>query len=266
MKNTLFDEISKATRGYRKSGFKGPKLDVFKLVDVSSFKPKNSLLNLSSFAKVWNGALFIGLVLFVFLVFLGRSFKLQVIEGADNLVLADGNRIRVINAQAERGLVLDRDGGVLVRNKPAFSLEMNTEVCLVSNSCQMELNIFLSRVIIDVDMERIKKDLALGKPNIVIASGISKEELIAIESRLGSFPNISIGISPKRDYLYGDAFAHLIGYIGFGDTLYPTVEGKAGVEDFYDDAIKGISGGEIVQVDSTGRKINVLSRKKTCSG
>ena len=84
-------------------------------------------------------------------------------------------------------------------------------------------------------MERIEKDFLLGKPNIVIASGISKEELIAIESRLGAFPNISIGISPKRDYLYGDAFAHLIGYIGFGDTLYPTVEGKAGVEDFYDD-------------------------------
>lgn len=266
MKRTLFEEIGRMSKRYKKSKFLGGSLDKFKLTEVSSFKPKHSALNISYSSKVWNSVLLAMLVFFVLLVFVSRAYKLQVIEGEDNLVLAEGNRVRVVSSQAERGLILDGDGKILVRNQPTFSLEMNTESCLAKVTCLAELDTFLSRVAMDIDRERVEKDIIVGKPNVMIAMGIEKDELITIESQLGGFPNIYVGVSPKRDYIHGEAFAHLVGYVGFGDTLYPTVEGKAGVEEKYDDSIKGVSGGEIIQVDSFGQKINVLSEKRPVPG
>ena len=263
--NNLFEEIQKVSGRHKRAKFTGS-AESFKLGDVSQFSSKDPSLKIDSQTRVWNTALFFAVILFAFLSFVGKSFELQVIEGEDNLILAEGNRIRVINAQAERGLLKDRNGVILVRNKPAFGLEMNTESCLYSATCGLELNAFLNDIEVEVDMPRIMKDLAAGKPNIVLSSGITKEELLTIESRITEFPNISIVVSPQRDYLYSDTFAHLIGYVGLGDTLYPTIEGKTGVEEEYDDFIKGIAGGEVIQVDSSGSKINVLNEKTPIPG
>jgi penicillin-binding protein 2 len=262
----LFEEIEKATRKYKRSKFSKESISIFKVTDVSSFTPKNARLNISQGSQAWSGVLLIGIVLFVSLTFLARAYKLQLVEGEDNLVLAEGNRVRVISSQAERGLILDRDGEILVRNQPAFDLAINTEVCLVRDNCLGELDLFLNEIDIEIDRERIERDIEKGKPNIVVVPNLGKEDLITIESQLGEFPNIYIAVSPKRDYIYGNVFAHLIGYVGFGDTLYPTVEGKTGVEENRDGSIKGVSGGEIIQVDSAGQRINVLSEKKTVPG
>lgn len=263
--NNLFEEIQRVTKNYKRSKFRGS-VSSFKLNDVSKFDSKNASLRILPDDTVWNSVLFFGIILLVLLSFLGKSFKLQVIEGEDNLVLSEGNRIRVIYEQAERGLVLDRNGEILVRNKPSFSIEMNTESCLYSGVCETELKRFTDTVNLKIDKTRILDDLDAKKANIVIASSITKEELLGIESKISEFPNISITVVPERDYLYSDAFAHLIGYVGFGDTLYPTIEGKAGVEDSYDDLIKGVSGGEIIQVDSSGKKLSILSEKLPIPG
>lgn len=266
MNNILFEEIQKVTNHYKKGKFSLKSMDSFKIDDVSLFNAKNPELEISNSSKSWNSVLFLVFVLIVFLGFIGRSYKLQIIEGESNLVLAEGNRVKVVNVQGGRGLIRDRNGEILVRNKPAFSVEMNTEICSFSGTCDSELKSFLEKVELEVDLERVEEELVSGKSNIVVISGISKEETLTIEGTINEFPNLSIGISPEREYLFGEAFAHLIGYVGFGNTLYPTVEGKAGVEEKYNDSIKGISGGEIIQVDSSGRKVNILSEKKPISG
>ncbi len=266
MNINLFEEISNFTRGHTRSKSSKGSFERFRVEDISPLSAEGSVAQLSADEKNWRGIFLTLVVLVVALVFAAKSFDLQVIKGQDNLTLAEGNRVRIVNERAERGLILDKNGEVLVRNKPAFSVELTADFCLLNGNCLDEVNEFLSVVLLNADLERIAKDLEAKKPNIVIASGLSKEDLLTVETHLQNFPNISVVVDPERDYLYSDAFAHLIGYVGFGDTLYPTVEGKAGVEQQYDAVLKGISGGEVVQVDSSGRRVAVLSEKNPIPG
>ncbi|HJN85074.1 MAG TPA: hypothetical protein QF873_02000, partial [Patescibacteria group bacterium] len=55
-------------------------------------------------------------------LFIGRSAYLQVANGAYYFNLAEGNRIHDERIVADRGLIMDRSGEVLVRNVPAFAL------------------------------------------------------------------------------------------------------------------------------------------------
>lgn len=260
--NTLIDEINK--RSQKKRSIKNIKM--LRFDDVSQLRSQFDTLNLSSIGRSWNAMLFTLLLAMFLFFFLAKSFNLQVINGNENLVLADGNRVRIAHTQAERGLILDRNGEVLVRNVPAFSLNMSTEGCLPKEYCINMLDKFISEMNLKVDVDRVKKEIEQGKLNVVILTGIEKEELLTLEPKLSNYPVFTIGISPKRQYLYGDAFAHLIGYVGLADTIYPSIEGKTGIEEKYDNYLKGISGGEIIQVNSSGYKINTISEKKTVPG
>ena len=53
---------------------------------------------------------------------LGRTATLQIIKGANYHALAEGNRLRIRTLPAERGVILDRNGKLLVENVPTFSL------------------------------------------------------------------------------------------------------------------------------------------------
>src|SRR5215467_963543 len=68
-------------------------------------------------------------VLMVLLTFtlLGRLYLLQVIRHDYYADLSQGNRVRTEPIPAARGLILDRNGTVLVNNEPAYQLELTRE-------------------------------------------------------------------------------------------------------------------------------------------
>lgn len=53
---------------------------------------------------------------------LGRLFQLQVLQHEVYAVRADANRLRVLSIPAPRGLIFDRNGTLLARNRPSFQL------------------------------------------------------------------------------------------------------------------------------------------------
>ena len=56
------------------------------------------------------------------LFLLGRLFQLQVLKHGTYVILADSNRLREISIPAPRGLVFDRNGTLLARNRPSYQL------------------------------------------------------------------------------------------------------------------------------------------------
>ena len=56
------------------------------------------------------------------LFLLGRLFQLQVLEHSSYALLADSNRLREITIPAPRGLIFDRNGTLLARNRPSYQL------------------------------------------------------------------------------------------------------------------------------------------------
>ena len=70
-------------------------------------------------------------VLVVFGVTLVRLWSLQITEGERYRSLSEHNRIRLKRVHATRGVILDRNGEVLVDNRPSFDLVLVPEDAVV---------------------------------------------------------------------------------------------------------------------------------------
>src|SRR5205085_2052170 len=64
------------------------------------------------------------LALTIFAVLFLRLWALQVLSGDKYLAQANNNRVRKLPLDAQRGLILDRDGRVLVKNTLGTSIEL----------------------------------------------------------------------------------------------------------------------------------------------
>ncbi len=53
---------------------------------------------------------------------IGRLWQLQMVEGQRYRILADRNRFRDVDVQAARGVIYDRNGQILARNRPSFGV------------------------------------------------------------------------------------------------------------------------------------------------
>ncbi|MBP7927822.1 penicillin-binding protein 2 [Patescibacteria group bacterium] len=249
--HALFDEVIQAT----------PK--------VNKSRPIKRPSNGSAISKPsgWN-SLFLLISLFVvFFIFCGRLFSIQVKNREKYLALAEKNRIREFSILPERGLILDRNSQVVVRNKPAFSIEMNTLIC--KTQCLDVLESVKSYMVsgtLNIDDARVRKEITQRKSNILLARGLQKDDILVLEANINNTPGISVSVSPTRDYLYGDAFSHLIGYIGLADTLTPQIIGKTGIEEYYNEYLSGVAGTKVVQVDSSASTYNFIAQRDSLPG
>ena len=62
------------------------------------------------------------LIVVVVAVLIGRLWQLQMIAGERYRLLSDRNRLRDVDVAAARGVIYDRDGQILARNRPSFSV------------------------------------------------------------------------------------------------------------------------------------------------
>lgn len=169
--------------------------------------------------------IFIGIL---FLILLGRLFQLQVVKGKENMFLADNNRARRLVIRAPRGLLTDRHGDILVQNTPVF---------LIKNDKGEDTE-------------------------------ISREKALELQAQ---GKNVTIVI--KRNYLDSDNFSHLIGYLGEVSAKELGIEkldlkgyfqrsliGRSGVEDWYEEELKGKDGSELLEIDTSGKIVRSINR------
>jgi len=77
-----------------------------------------------------------------------------------------------------------------------------------------------------------------------------------------------------RDYVFGDLFAHIIGYVGeigeeeLRNSNYQPgdIIGKSGIEKEYDQILRGIDGKELIEVDALGQTVRTLGRLPSSAG
>src|SRR5688572_19796159 len=66
-------------------------------------------------------ALLRGLVIFAFFILTAQLWRLQIVEGSQYQQRAEANHLRILDVPAQRGVLYDRDGRLLVRNDPTFT-------------------------------------------------------------------------------------------------------------------------------------------------
>jgi len=217
------------------------------------------------------------LVVLVFGILIMRLWFLQIVNGSAYRAKSEHNRIRLHDIAAFRGMISDRKGRVLVDNRPSYDLYIIPEEVPDRPQLLKRLSRFGG---LDSEDARRKLDKAArGYPfkPVCLKRGISRDELAKIETHRFDLPGVMIKVRPERQYFYEGLASHVLGYLGeinedqlrggkFRGTKSGDLIGKTGVERKWQTLLNGVRGGEQVEVDAVGRRIEVLSRRPPVSG
>lgn len=219
--------------------------------------------------------IFLYLIILIFAALIGRLGYMQIGQGAIYSQLADSNRIRLMTITAPRGIFYDRNQVPLVSNRPGFS------VCLVPLSGPIGDEVInkLSTILMMTPDDIRKKIKQQDNPlePVQIKNDVGPEIVTQIEEHREALPGVVIEIQSVRNYINNELAAHIFGYVGeISDTElekkksegYKTgsIVGKFGLEKVYDKDIRGVDGGEQVEVDVTGHPVKMLGKKEAVMG
>jgi penicillin-binding protein 2 len=208
-------------------------------------------------------------ILVMMLALTAGLWRLQVL-GADNYrMLADQNRIRKEPVLAPRGKLFDRENRLVVDNYPSVSCFLVRE-----QNKNVDSDLPLIAKGLDLDLDQLRATLRRyrsepGYQPIPIKLDITDDEKAFIESHRNELPELETIDEERRLYPRDGFAAHLIGYVGevseddLNNPRYAAYEpgdvvGKAGVEETYDELLRGQDGSRDVVVDSHGREVGYL--------
>ena len=219
-------------------------------------------------------------VLALFAALFARLWYLQVLSSEPLLEAAEANRIRVIQVEAPRGRILDRNGTVLVDNRVStvvtvdrvlFNELEDAEAATMLNRLADEMSRYGSPATVEALVERVNDQRYSQYAPVPVAEDVTEELKIYIEEHSELFPSVAVERTAVRRYTYGTRGAHVIGYVGeINDTELEdradkpkTYErgnqiGKTGVERIYEDDLRGQPGQTVYEVDAQGRPVRVL--------
>lgn len=248
--------------------------------DQSSVDPRFHHDNIEGERVAFKAKTLLFLVLGVLGIFGARLFSLQVINFKDYLALAEGNRLRVQYLLAPRGLIIDRNGKNLVLNQPSYEL-VATPLDLPKEPGELERVIGEVSDFFGLDKNELKRNLAETQPNsfhaVTLKQDVDKEKAVVFATRADEFTGFSIQNNPRRDYLDGPVFSHILGYTGklqpgeydkLADKgyLYNDIIGKDGLEFKYEDYLRGVFGESLVEVDVKGVVQKAFQKKEPQAG
>ncbi len=216
------------------------------------------------------------IIIAIFAVLISRLAYLQLVEGEYYLSLAEGNRLRAVPIAATRGVMYDRNGQILVGSRPGFMATYMPTKDGMSDEEVRELSQLLN-IREDLLRQKVEKVKSTYIPT-VLASDLTQDIVTQIEERRNELPGVSIDIQPVRYYPYNEMAAQILGYVGqiSEDDIerlegeegvsHITQIGRAGLESYYDDLLRGKDGGRQVEVDAAGNPVKELQRKNPEAG
>ena len=218
------------------------------------------------------------LILAIFVALGIRFYFLQISQHDAYVARAENNRIREIPILAPRGLILDRNGTVLVDNTPASNI-----VIIPEDITNKEDTI---RVLVEnLGVDRAEIIAHLNDPlrpkslPILVKQNASAGDRAWVSAHELEHPEITVEWQPQRIYKYGKTAAHVLGYIGeispkqlelpkYQEAGYKSgdIIGRGGIEAVYDKILRGVDGKRRVIVDSKGRPVAELERVEPTRG
>lgn len=183
------------------------------------------------------------IIIVILLVFIGRLFSLQIIQGEAYREIADENRFDEVSLPAQRGVIYDRNDFQLVRNIPEYRV-MVTPALLPDSQAEQEL---IYKRISDLTGVPLDQEGPPAAPCVpgrgvlqLVDEGLTNrpfdawpiacdvDETIArvLREEQIDLPGVSVIAVPVRDYTTGELTAATIGYLG------PI---PAGLADYYEE-------------------------------
>jgi len=208
-------------------------------------------------------------------VLLAQLWNLQVLRGPELRTMSENNRIRLRRVQATRGRIVDRYGRVLVESRASFDAVLVPEDTHDLPSTVENLAQFLQQGA--AETQAILDQAAERPPfqEVPVRRDLNWDQVVALETHQIDLPGVSIRVTPSRSYPHGPLLSHLLGYLGEinkeelarapryrpGDFV-----GKSGLEKSWESALRGVNGGQQIEVDAFGRELRVLQEVEATPG
>ncbi len=211
----------------------------------------------------------IQIIAFVLLTILGaRLYYLQVVKGEYYDEKAENQRIRLIPIPAPRGAIFDRNGKILVDSRPTYNVTLSNEpIKKIDVTDRIDdyargLNVDRQYVVERLNLIKKQNDFE----TMVLKENATIADITWVEAHSLEYPELRIELQPQRVYPLKETLSHVLGYVG---EISPkqlekpeyrekgfrpgTIIGKGGLEQYYDDFLRGKDGYRKVIVDSRGR-------------
>lgn len=200
----------------------------------------------------------------------GRLFTLQVMQNKYYTTLSTLNSIDLKPIEPRRGIIYDRNGIILAKNIPAFSLMVVPNKTQNLNQAITELNEIIP--LGANDLEQFHRQLKQHRrfEEIPLKLKLTEEEAAKFAVNSFRFPGFSVQIKLIRQYPLEEIFAHVIGYVGRINTRelnkidtanYAATNfiGKVGIEKYYESQLHGSVGYQKVETDASGKTIRTIN-------
>ena len=202
---------------------------------------------------------------------------LQIEKSSHYRTLAESNRLQFEAVAPPRGILYERNGGLLATNRTLYRLELTP-------SLVDDLDETLARlqdvVVLDArELDQFKRVVA-KQPSFrsaVLKAHLTERELARFAVDRHHFNGVEIVGELGRHYPYREAFAHAVGYIGllsqkdlasvdrrsYRGTRYI---GKVGLEKQYEELLHGKPGVHTIEVNAQGRFIRGIDKRNPQAG
>ncbi|GAA3922663.1 penicillin-binding protein 2 [Litoribacillus peritrichatus] len=226
----------------------------------------------------WRVIVAVCVVLMLLGVLLTRMYQLQVVEFQKYQIASEKNRVQVEPIAPTRGLIFDRNGVLLAKNLPNFSLGIVPEKVDDRDALIEDLRKILP--ISDRDITRFKRRLKERRrplEPVALKDRLTEEEIARVAVEFHNYPAVSVDAKLVRSYPLGAPFAHVIGYVArINERELERVDpinyqatnhiGKLGIEKFYETSLHGKVGLQKVEADARGQILNVIDRVPPAPG
>jgi penicillin-binding protein 2 len=224
-------------------------------------------------------------VIALFVPLFARLWYLQVLSSESYTEAAEANRVRVVQVEAPRGRILDRDGTVLVDNR--VSIVVTVDRVRFGELEDREAEEMLDRLAAELTrygkpmtpeqlQDRVDDVRYSRYAPVPVAEDATEELKIYVEEHQELFPSVAVERVAVRRYPFGTRAAHVIGYVGeINDEeledrankpktyIRGNKIGKTGVERIYEDDLRGTPGQTVFEVDAMGDPVRILEDRST---
>ena len=197
-----------------------------------------------------------------------RLYVLQVVRGERYAEIAENQRRRRLPIPAPRGVIFDREGRVLVDSRPIYNVILSRED-VKGKDLNSLIEPLSEGLTVDKDILREYFELVKTMPafeSIMVKQDATPGDIAWVEAHNLEFPELRVEQQPQRRYPANGSLAHVLGYVGEispeqlkqqaskDKGLKPgDIIGLSGIEQIYDDYLRGKDGYREVVVDSRGR-------------
>ncbi len=207
-----------------------------------------------------------------------QLYRLQITQGEEYAAKSVANFVKEVRLRADRGLIKDRRGTILVDSRPSFDAFITPAFC---TNCAQEVLPHLGELLgwDEPTRKRVEEQVRVARRTapfqpLPVRIDLTRDEYDRINARRDMLDGVEVVPVPHRNYRTGNVLSHVLGYMNeinpdemerlnaegsryaLGDYI-----GRRGLERYFESTLRGTDGVRKEVVNARGKVLEEFSQK-----